>query len=274
MAALGPYEALTNATVYLFIIPFAYVFGSSARRSARIWDKHSSDEDILPAQRRFSWRGIWRNVSLGFSVPFMAAHSGLVAAVGVATAAFGLVSWSLMLLLVAADSVLTLISVEIGLSRASLDLDTAMSPTSVLSIDRSRLLIATCFGVVASVPMAALGVVTASRFGLAAQVAAGTLGFALPILNAALLRPSAYVRYSFARFSLAVNGDIPFRLIQFLNDARDAGLLRQAGAVYQFRHASIQDHLAPHKTSSRSKTRGKAGTHKSPVANRRSRTRR
>jgi hypothetical protein len=30
----------------------------------------------------------------------------------------------------------------------------------------------------------------------------------------------------------------------FLGDAHRRGVLRQAGAVYQFRHARLQDHLA------------------------------
>jgi hypothetical protein len=32
--------------------------------------------------------------------------------------------------------------------------------------------------------------------------------------------------------------------MDFLDDAHRVGLLRTAGAVYQFRHAELQDHLA------------------------------
>jgi hypothetical protein len=39
-------------------------------------------------------------------------------------------------------------------------------------------------------------------------------------------------------------------LMPFLNDARTRGVLRTVGAVYQFRHATLQDHLAGQTTSS------------------------
>ena len=36
----------------------------------------------------------------------------------------------------------------------------------------------------------------------------------------------------------------PLRLTRFLDDAHQLGILRQVGAVYQFRHAQLHDHLA------------------------------
>lgn len=45
---------------------------------------------------------------------------------------------------------------------------------------------------------------------------------------------------------LYAKGRIPFRLMRFLDDAHRSGILRQAGPVYQFRHADFQDHLARH----------------------------
>lgn len=41
------------------------------------------------------------------------------------------------------------------------------------------------------------------------------------------------------------------RLLSFLDDAHRLGILRQAGPVYQFRHAKLQDHLAQTYTTSR-----------------------
>lgn len=38
---------------------------------------------------------------------------------------------------------------------------------------------------------------------------------------------------------------LPLRLMRFLEDAYRLGLLRVVGPVYQFRHAALQDHLAP-----------------------------
>ncbi|QUQ62324.1 NACHT domain-containing protein [Kutzneria sp. CA-103260] len=43
---------------------------------------------------------------------------------------------------------------------------------------------------------------------------------------------------------LALCGRLPWRLMAFLDDAHRRGILRQAGGVYQFRHALLQDHLA------------------------------
>jgi hypothetical protein len=39
-------------------------------------------------------------------------------------------------------------------------------------------------------------------------------------------------------------------LMPFLENARDRGVLRTMGAVYQFRHATLQDQLAGHTTVS------------------------
>lgn len=43
---------------------------------------------------------------------------------------------------------------------------------------------------------------------------------------------------------LALRGKLPWPMMGFLDDAHRLGLLRTAGAVYQFRHAELQDHLA------------------------------
>jgi hypothetical protein len=41
-----------------------------------------------------------------------------------------------------------------------------------------------------------------------------------------------------------VRGFLPWRLVSFLQDAHRRGVLRQAGAVYQFRHIELQHRLA------------------------------
>jgi len=46
------------------------------------------------------------------------------------------------------------------------------------------------------------------------------------------------------RIWLPLTGQLPWRLIAFLDDACERNVLRQTGAVYQFRHAQLQDHLA------------------------------
>jgi hypothetical protein len=46
-----------------------------------------------------------------------------------------------------------------------------------------------------------------------------------------------------ARIWLPLHGRLPWALIAFLDDACRRGVLRRAGAVYQFRHARLQDQL-------------------------------
>ncbi|MFD8079211.1 NACHT domain-containing protein [Streptomyces sp. NPDC059718] len=46
------------------------------------------------------------------------------------------------------------------------------------------------------------------------------------------------------RLWLCLTGRLPWRLMAFLDDAHRRGVLRQAGAVYQFRHARLQEQLA------------------------------
>lgn len=64
------------------------------------------------------------------------------------------------------------------------------------------------------------------------------LGFTLSVLH---LR---WWWFTVARIWLAARGRLPWELMVFLEDARKLGVLRQAGAAYQFRHALVQDRLA------------------------------
>lgn len=47
----------------------------------------------------------------------------------------------------------------------------------------------------------------------------------------------------FSRIWLPLTGRLPWAVFAFLDDAYQRGVLRQAGAVYQFRHARLQNHL-------------------------------
>ncbi|TMQ91398.1 hypothetical protein ETD83_31090 [Actinomadura soli] len=55
---------------------------------------------------------------------------------------------------------------------------------------------------------------------------------------------SAGATYLTALLLLRARRRLPLRLMRFLREAHQAGLLRQTGPVYQFRHASLQEHLA------------------------------
>jgi hypothetical protein len=71
-------------------------------------------------------------------------------------------------------------------------------------------------------------------YGVTFGLAAGTAG----------VISRAWGSLCLARIWLALRGHLPWRLMRFLNDAHRRGVLRQSGAVYQFRHATLRDHLA------------------------------
>lgn len=55
---------------------------------------------------------------------------------------------------------------------------------------------------------------------------------------------SVWGRWVQTRLWLARSGSLPWRLIDFLDDAHRRGLLRVVGGVYQFRHRLLHYHLA------------------------------
>ena len=64
-----------------------------------------------------------------------------------------------------------------------------------------------------------------------------------PVPAAAVLS-GAWGQFCVARVVLFACRRTPLRLMSFLSEAHDRGVLRQAGGVYQFRHNLLQDHLA------------------------------
>jgi hypothetical protein len=59
---------------------------------------------------------------------------------------------------------------------------------------------------------------------------------------------SAWPPWLTARGWLALHGRLPWPLMGFLGDAHRRGVLRQVGAVYQFRHINLQHRLATRHT--------------------------
>jgi hypothetical protein len=53
-----------------------------------------------------------------------------------------------------------------------------------------------------------------------------------------------WTSYVLARGWLAFRRQLPLPLMAFLADAHQRGVLRQAGATYQFRHLELQRRLA------------------------------
>jgi hypothetical protein len=91
------------------------------------------------------------------------------------------------------------------------------------------------------------GAVTVAVAGAGAVVGAGAgamvvIGIAVGGITSFAL--SAGPSYGIARIWLALRHRLPRQLMGFLADAHRRGVLRQAGAVYQFRHIELQRRLA------------------------------
>lgn len=82
----------------------------------------------------------------------------------------------------------------------------------------------------------------------------------------------AWAVFVACRLMLAARGDTPARLMAFLDDAHQRGVLRQAGAVYQFRHARLQDRLASLGVSPRGRFQTTAASERSRSGWKRNRT--
>ncbi|MEV7026586.1 NACHT domain-containing protein [Kitasatospora sp. NPDC093558] len=100
------------------------------------------------------------------------------------------------------------------------------------------------------VTYAVVTVVLLVSHGVTGRLAALLPVFGLHVSLVALLR-SQPGRYLLARVVLAARGRLPWRLTAFLQDAHRRGVLRQAGSVYQFRHARLRERLAHRRAAAR-----------------------
>jgi hypothetical protein len=122
-----------------------------------------------------------------------------------------------------------------------LDFSSAASPMAVLVGDRRTGL---AFGI-------ASGEVFGVFVGVVLIIEAGVLfgaGSAILLAAAAAIVMSyavaGWLPYAMAHIWLALRHRLPWPLMAFLADAHHRGVLRQAGAVYQFRHIELQHRLA------------------------------
>lgn len=118
---------------------------------------------------------------------------------------------------------------------APLSLAPTATPIASYRIDRRTSLV---FG---------LGVGIAVGFGLGIALTLGLrLGNAGVVVAGALMftRWGGWTGMWLTVFILATTGAGRVNFMRLLEDAHRRHVLRQAGAVYQFRHAELQDHLA------------------------------
>ncbi|WP_239337052.1 TIR domain-containing protein [Frankia sp. CiP3] len=123
------------------------------------------------------------------------------------------------------------------------DLEAAVSPGAVLSRDRASWIVMGVGLLSGVVLITCAGVVTGAglRAGLAGGLAAGVV-ICLAVWLTQQLGMS-FGRFAAASLWLACRRQLPFRLMTFLRDAHRRGVLRQVGAVYQYRHAGLQERL-------------------------------
>ncbi|MFE2433031.1 NACHT domain-containing protein [Streptomyces sp. NPDC059373] len=122
------------------------------------------------------------------------------------------------------------------------DVTRAPSPVASLLTDRAtavtRGVIIMVFGIVGSLALTPLlpssDPSSSQGFTAAAWLLASPLAVGL----------SAWGWLLTTRLWLCATGRLPWRLMTFLQEAHRRGVLRQAGAVYQFRHARLQERLA------------------------------
>jgi hypothetical protein len=135
---------------------------------------------------------------------------------------------------------------------ASSYIKSAVSPADVLARDRHE---AVFRGSAAAAGAGVAAGVVASVFaGDRVGVAAGVVAGAVAVCGASIF--SEWSRYGIARTWLALCHRLPWPLMSFLADAHGRGILRQAGAVYQFRHIELQHRLATPPTNSAGTLRG------------------
>jgi hypothetical protein len=123
-------------------------------------------------------------------------------------------------------------------------ISSAASPKAALAVARRTAIVTgalagVMFGVVFGV---VFGLVFGVVFGVVAGIAGGVGGWvaAVAVKNSTAM----WLRYGIFRTWLALRGRLPWHLMSFLADAHRRGVLRQAGAVYQFRHIELQHRLA------------------------------
>ncbi|MFD4370596.1 hypothetical protein [Streptomyces sp. NPDC058486] len=83
-------------------------------------------------------------------------------------------------------------------------------------------------------------------FTLLGYGATGPRGMLLGLFPLALFGALTFhtLAFRYAVFLILARGTLPWRLTRFLHTCHQAGILRTAGAAYQFRHHELQTHLA------------------------------
>jgi hypothetical protein len=136
-----------------------------------------------------------------------------------------------------------LFGAAIALRNLEADLSVAVSPISVLKRDiRTAFVFGIAFGILGGLAFG-LGAWLAGE--VAARLAYGVVGgLIFGMASGLVLSRSAWPHWAVVHYWLALSGKLPWAFMGFLADARTRGILRQSGAVYQFRHRELQRRIA------------------------------
>ena len=122
---------------------------------------------------------------------------------------------------------------------------------------RNTLYAAAQYGLAGGVIFAAIALLTKGAHTALSTGCIAALIYALAAAFGAGLW--TWTQFKVAHIWLAAHGWLPWRLWAFLDDAHSRGVLRQAGTVWQFRHALLQDHLARNTLLDHLRARADAG---------------
>jgi hypothetical protein len=221
---------ITAAGAVLFVLIIGHGCGSPPPLTGLGWAFH-------PAR----WFRAWRNNRLSLfsrlTVPSFAVVTLLAGLVFGAAVAVGWLVFGLLVL---------------GVYGAYGDLTDVASPEAVLARDRRAVLpigiMGFVFGTVGGLVLGAaagrgarllFGITDAPALGSAAGAAFGFVA----VLSFGVLA-TATPRWDVTCAWLALRRCLPWNLMSFLEDAHERGVLRQNGALYQFRHIELEHQLA------------------------------
>ncbi|MGI8334433.1 NACHT domain-containing protein [Actinomadura scrupuli] len=122
--------------------------------------------------------------------------------------------------------------------RTAIDVSSTAGPSTLLRQDRN----VHTAGFLAA--MVAVGTTWLWSGAVFAQADAAALLAGILLLLSLGSTDGAWPRYLEARTRLTARRRLPWRTMAFLADAHRRGVLRQAGALYQFRHIRLQEQLA------------------------------
>lgn len=236
---IGLRESARTLTLARDFVPNVVIISVGVLGVATLTNGVVAGRDGTPHRSSPSMRGLLLHLPVGVFAGLIIGSPWLV------MAATWQVNQSVMLWLVTAATV----GVPLALGRwlaAPAPWSTAPSPRSVLRTDRTAtLLTAVVTGVCGGLATAA-AVAFSSDSSRAAVVALEAAAIAIPVISLVVLfgTGTAWSVYTVARLWLAVRGRLPWRLMRFLGEAHEKGVLRSAGPSYELRHDLLRGYLA------------------------------